>query len=764
MVLVVGMAGQRAAIAGGSKSQSSGTSANDPRSGAALNREQALNPGTQPQPTSSGVSPNAIIVPPVNNPAADTTAQDTQSETTIAVLPNTPVIAFNDSGSYTGSNNHFTGYAQSTNSGNTWTDKGALPASTEGDAGDPVLAAHAASGSLYLSTLGFNTGENVQVFKSTDAGNTFGAPVNGTPGYAGSHDFQDKEWITADNASGTGNGNVYLCWTRFGSTGAEEIRFTRSTNAGATFGPNLGTLLSPGGQGCYVVVAPNHAVYVLYYRGTGTGGQGGDNKIFVRKSTDLGVTFAPEVQVADLLSTTTNGDINLNGGIRSNSFPHAAVNPVTGAIYATYNDDPAGVDNSDAFFVQSTNGGATWSAPVQVNNDDGDRDQFFPTLSVSQAGTRIMFGYYSRSFDPANSAIHRRGRLAVVNTSTNAVTFRPSFQMGPNFPAVIGQDPVINPTYMGDYDQIVADTVGRFHSSWSDNQDGNSFHANQPDVRYARIDAASSTVGLTVTLSGSPDPVPVGNTVTYTATIHNSAAIAADDVYLNDVVPVGLKPQSASGGTCRVFKIFVSCLQGTIAAGATKTVTITALVTGSADVTNTVTITTSDNDTSGANSASFTSNVTGQTATNSYSTGNIAVTLPDLTTTDIPLTVAEAKTVLDVRVRIRLNHTYDSDLVISLISPDGVEVKLSQRRGSSGDNFGSGTNDCSGTFTEFRDDAATSIGSGAAPFAGSFQPDGTLSDFAGHQSNGTWKLRISDVAGGDTGVAGCFQMDIVHPK
>jgi len=74
------------------------------------------------------------------------------------------------------------------------------------------------------------------------------------------------------------------------------------------------------------------------------------------------------------------------------------------------------------------------------------------------------------------------------------------------------------------------------------------------------------------------------------------------------------------------------------------------------------------------------------------------------------------------------------------------------------------TNDCSGTFTEFRDDAATSIGSGAPPFAGSFQPDGTLSDFAGHQSNGTWKLRISDVAGGDTGVAGCFQMDIVHPK
>ena len=39
---------------------------------------------------------------------------------------------------------------------------------------------------------------------------------------------------------------------------------------------------------------------------------------------------------------------------------------------------------------------------------------------------------------------------------------------------------------MGDYDQIAA-TAGFFHSSWSDNRDGNQFHRFQPDVRYARI-------------------------------------------------------------------------------------------------------------------------------------------------------------------------------------------------------------------------------------------------------------------------------------
>ena len=759
------MVGPRPAIAGPSKDQPP-VSVDDPRSGAALNRDQAHHPRPQPQPVLPGDATNRINGPAVNNPAADLTAQDTQSETTIAVLPNNPVIAWNDSGSFNGSNNHFTGYGLSTNNGDTFVDKGALPASTEGDSGDPVLATHAASAALYLATLGFTTGENIQVFKSTNAGATFGAPVNGTPGYGGTGNFQDKEWITVDNAIGTGNGNVYLCWTRFGTLGEEEIRFTRSIDAGASFGPSGGLLLSGGGQGCFVVTGPDHSVYVFYYRGTGGGGQGGDNKIFVRKSTNLGVSFATEVQVADLLTTTTNGNVGLNGGVRSNSFPHAAVNPVTGAIYATFNDDPAGADTVDTYYVRSTNGGTTWTAPVQVNDDDGDRDQFFPTLSVSPSGTRIMFGYYSRSFDSANSAIHRRGRLAVVDTGTNAVTFRPSFQMGPNWPAAINQDPVINPTYMGDYDQIATDTAGRFHSSWSDNQDGNSFHANQPDVRYARINSDSSTVGLSVTLSDSPDPLAVGDTITYTATITNSGPSAAEDVYLNDVVPAGLVPQSASGGTCDIHERLVSCLQGGLNPGTSKTVTIIAVVTSTATPqSNTVTITTSDNDTSGANSATATTDVTGgNVATSSYSTGNIAVPIPDLATTDIPISVPDAETILDVRLRLRLNHTFDSDLDISLISPNGVVVKLSNNNGLDGDNFGSGPNDCSGSLTEFRDDAATPISAGVAPFPGAYRPEDAMSDFAGDQSDGTWTLRIIDAAGADVGTVGCVQVDIVHPK
>ncbi len=40
---------------------------------------------------------------------------------------------------------------------------------------------------------------------------------------------------------------------------------------------------------------------------------------------------------------------------------------------------------------------------------------------------------------------------------------------------------------------------------------------------------------------------------------------------------------------------------------------------------------------------------------------------------------------------------------------------------------------------------------GAAPFTGTFTPDGSLTDFNGKQSNGLWELRIYDVANGGNG-------------
>ena len=98
---------------------------------------------------------------------------------------------------------------------------------------------------------------------------------------------------------------------------------------------------------------------------------------------------------------------------------------------------------------------------------------------------------------------------------------------------------------------------------------------------------------------------------------------------------------------------------------------------------------------------------------------------------------------------------------MSVVAPDGTVVPLSNNRGGSGDNFGTGANDCTGTPTVFDDGAAVSISAGTAPFAGSFRPDSPLTALFGHEMNGTWKLRVTDTANVDVGTVFCAKIELL---
>ena len=127
---------------------------------------------------------------------------------------------------------------------------------------------------------------------------------------------------------------------------------------------------------------------------------------------------------------------------------------------------------------------------------------------------------------------------------------------------------------------------------------------------------------------------------------------------------------------------------------------------------------------------------------------------------NIPLTVADVMTLTDVNVSFRLDHTFDGDLTIALVHPDNTVIPLVTNRGSSGQDFGTGTNDCAGVPTVIDDQAATAISAGSAPFAGSFRPESPLSALNGKPSNGTWNLRIQDTAGQDVGTVGCVKLEL----
>jgi hypothetical protein len=414
----------------------------------------------------------------VNNVAEDTSAQDTQSETSVALLPGGGVIAaFNDSEEFVGAN-HFTGYGVSTDGGTTFTDKGGLPTSSTGDGGDPSLAVDQVHGVTYFSTLSFTSVNRIQVFKSTDGGNTFAAPVNAFPGTPTFNQL-DKDWLTVDNFAGKGQGAVYATTTSFGST--TSILFSRSFNQGKFFGPLHGHVIASGVvQGSNVVVGPDHSIYVFWLDQTS------GSQIKMSKSTDFGTTFSTPTTVTTLKTTGGNGDLGLKGGFRTNTFPQAAVNPATGAIYLVVDDKGiAAGDRSDAYFTQSTDGGTTWSPLQRLNDDTTTNDQWFPAIAVTPDGSHVGVFWYDRRLDPTNNLIDRFGTIGTVSGST--VTFGANFRVtDTSFPVVIRQDPVIVSTYMGDYDQAVADN-SFFYTTWGDNRLADHAHTHNPDVRLAKV-------------------------------------------------------------------------------------------------------------------------------------------------------------------------------------------------------------------------------------------------------------------------------------
>jgi len=136
------------------------------------------------------------------------------------------------------------------------------------------------------------------------------------------------------------------------------------------------------------------------------------------------------------------------------------------------------------------------------------------------------------------------------------------------------------------------------------------------------------------------------------------------------------------------------------------------------------------------------------------------VPIPDLGIAEAPLTVSGVNWPLGIiKASVHVTHTFDSDLRLSLVAPDGTEVFLSSNRGDGGHDYGTSCNN----MTVFSDDAAASIASGTAPFLGSFraeQPLSTLSGKSGNQVNGVWLLRAKDVVQGDTGAIQCWSLDL----
>jgi hypothetical protein len=124
----------------------------------------------------------------------------------------------------------------------------------------------------------------------------------------------------------------------------------------------------------------------------------------------------------------------------------------TGWVYVLASVDPPGADPMNVMCARSTDGGATWSAPVRVDDDSGNAWQWFAAMSVAPNG-RLDAVW----FDTRNTGLAHRSELYYASSSDGGATWSGSQRMSAAFDTHIGWP---NQSKIGDYVHMVSDAVG----------------------------------------------------------------------------------------------------------------------------------------------------------------------------------------------------------------------------------------------------------------------------------------------------------------
>jgi hypothetical protein len=268
------------------------------------------------------------------------------------------------------------------------------------------------------------------VARSTDGGATWtghGVVVNSWP----DNDLEDKNFYDVDrNLASPFYGRHYTCWDRNNN---EKLAY--STNGGASWtevdlptSPLGGTDLA-----CEIAVEDNGTVHVVFDSLTCPGQTCTDEAMVYTKSTNGGVSWSAPVVVRDF-NLAGFSDLHCPQAQDSRCIgPFGAIavdnsgGACDGTLYATFTDHGAGgnVDDADVWVSRSTNGGASWSAPVKVNDDGlANRVQFHPFLQVDQSNGHVVVGWH----DARNSATNRAVDFFVARSTNCGVSFEANVQ------------------------------------------------------------------------------------------------------------------------------------------------------------------------------------------------------------------------------------------------------------------------------------------------------------------------------------------------
>ena len=354
--------------------------------------------------------------------------------------------------------------------------------------------------------------------------------------------FNDKEFIVADSQPRSiKQNNVYATWTRFdAATGAgvganSPIYFSQSTDGGATWsagieisGTNAAACTAFSGeknahacdqdQGSHPIVGRDGTVYVAFGNGNTT--TAGVNQHMVVSCTPASNCSVPAgwtapVKISDDFGTQPVGPVASTAcpagraclppnGYRLDDFVEGSLSvDNSGNLYFVWADFRNGAANcnpngsaatattpcdNDVFYSYSTNGGAAWSAAVNLTPKSkfGPTAQWQPWSGVTANGKTLWVAYYDRSYGNCETTGCNDITLAAVNrpaTGSATVSYhRITTASMPNL--VVANNP-IEAGFLGDYMWLTVDAMGRPNIVWADTR--GLFGSVEEDIYFSRF-------------------------------------------------------------------------------------------------------------------------------------------------------------------------------------------------------------------------------------------------------------------------------------
>ena len=263
--------------------------------------------------------------------------------------------------------------------------------------------------------------------KSVDAGLTWNAEGVVVNNFATTA-FDDKNFLIIDNNPGSPHlGREYVCWD---TNNVEKIAYSDTGLTGSWTTVILPATARPTNIGCEPALASDGTLHMVWEGIAGCSPCTSETNYYSR-STDGGNTWSAPVVV------TNHNQVSFGTQAKAPAADNRGTNPMSnidrdnnpsspcaGTMYVAYSDFVAGgsTATTDVFVKRSVDNGATWGAPVKVNDDATARAQFHPWLAVDQTDGTVVVGWH----DARNDANNRKVEYFVSRSSDCGLTFEPN--------------------------------------------------------------------------------------------------------------------------------------------------------------------------------------------------------------------------------------------------------------------------------------------------------------------------------------------------